>query len=167
MHGALLASSQSQSQSRPSRRISRRTRCSAISGTRATTWICETVSNVTRGASCRPRSATSPASGRSSRCSSSIRPECHPRRYAGFVPAMNLAGYHGLRDMTTFVLVPGAGGAGAYWHRVVELLEAGGHTAAAVDLPGADPKVGIVEYAELVLAAAGGRDDVVLVAQSM
>jgi pimeloyl-ACP methyl ester carboxylesterase len=80
---------------------------------------------------------------------------------------MNLAGYHGLRNMTTFVLVPGAGGAGAYWHRVVALLEAGGHTAAAVDLPGADPDVGIVEYAELVLAAAEGRDDVVLVAQSM
>jgi pimeloyl-ACP methyl ester carboxylesterase len=69
--------------------------------------------------------------------------------------------------MTTFVLVPGAGGAGAYWHRVVELLEADGDTAAALDLPGADPDKGIVEYVALVLAAAGGRDDVVLVAQSM
>jgi pimeloyl-ACP methyl ester carboxylesterase len=69
--------------------------------------------------------------------------------------------------MTTFVLVPGAGGAGWYWHLVAERLEAAGHTAVAVDLPGADPAAGLREYADLVLVAADGRDAVVLVAQSM
>jgi pimeloyl-ACP methyl ester carboxylesterase len=69
--------------------------------------------------------------------------------------------------MTTFVLVPGAGGAGWYWHLVAERLEAAGHTAVAVDLPGADPAAGVREYADLVLAAADGRDAVALVAQSM
>ena len=34
--------------------------------------------------------------------------------------------------MTTFVLVPGAGGQAWYWHRVVERLEAQGHEAVAV-----------------------------------
>ncbi len=29
--------------------------------------------------------------------------------------------------MSTFVLIPGAGGAAWYWHRVVPLLRAAGH----------------------------------------
>jgi len=69
--------------------------------------------------------------------------------------------------MTTFVLVPGAGGVGWYWHLVAERLGAAGHAAVAVDLPGADPAAGLHEYSDLVLAAANGRDAVVLVAQSM
>ena len=67
--------------------------------------------------------------------------------------------------MSTFILIPGAGGAGWYWHRVVPLLEAAGHHAIAVDLPADDPQRGLTDYAELVAAAA--RGPVVLVAQSM
>lgn len=67
----------------------------------------------------------------------------------------------------TFVLVPGAGGAAWYWHRVVPLLRAAGHEAIAVDLPGDDPHAGLPEYARLVAAAADGRPNVELVAQSL
>jgi pimeloyl-ACP methyl ester carboxylesterase len=66
-----------------------------------------------------------------------------------------------------FVLVPGAGGAAWYWHRVVPLLRDAGHDAVAVDLPGDDPRAGLPEYTGLVRAAIDGRPDVVLVAQSL
>jgi pimeloyl-ACP methyl ester carboxylesterase len=69
--------------------------------------------------------------------------------------------------MSTFLLVPGAGGAAWYWHRVAALLHDAGHEAIPVDLPGADPTAGLPEYTDLVAGAAEGRDDVVLVAQSM
>jgi pimeloyl-ACP methyl ester carboxylesterase len=69
--------------------------------------------------------------------------------------------------VSTFVLIPGAGGAGWYWHRVTPLLEAAGHRAIAVDLPAGDPDRGLSEYAEIVADAAGEARDVVLVAQSM
>jgi pimeloyl-ACP methyl ester carboxylesterase len=65
------------------------------------------------------------------------------------------------------VLVPGAGGAAWYWHRVVPLLQRAGHSAVAVDLPGDDESTGLPEYAELVHAAADAHDDVVLVGQSL
>jgi len=42
--------------------------------------------------------------------------------------------------MSTFVLIPGAGGAAWYWHRVLPELRARGHEAFAVDLPGADER---------------------------
>lgn len=69
--------------------------------------------------------------------------------------------------MTTFVLIPGAGGAAWYWSRVTPLLDAAGHEFAAVDLPGSDEAFGLDRYAELVVEAAGKADDVVLVAQSL
>ncbi|MDA0179366.1 alpha/beta hydrolase [Solirubrobacter phytolaccae] len=69
--------------------------------------------------------------------------------------------------MSTFVLIPGAGGAAWYWHRVVPLLTAAGHTAIAVDLPGASPTAGLREYEAFVAVAAAGEARVVLVAQSM
>jgi pimeloyl-ACP methyl ester carboxylesterase len=69
--------------------------------------------------------------------------------------------------VSTFVLIPGAGGAGWYWHRVTPLLEAAGHRAIAVDLPADDPHAGLTAYAEIVAAAAQGARDLVLVAQSM
>jgi pimeloyl-ACP methyl ester carboxylesterase len=69
--------------------------------------------------------------------------------------------------MASFVLIPGAGGARWYWHRVVPLLEDAGHEAIAVDLPGNDASKGLEDYAELVLRAIGPRQDVVLVAQSL
>lgn len=69
--------------------------------------------------------------------------------------------------MTTFVLIPGAGGAAWYWHRVIPLLERAGHEALAVDLPGDDESAGLHAYADLVVSAIGARTGVTLVAQSM
>lgn len=67
-----------------------------------------------------------------------------------------------------FVLVPGAGGDAWYWHRVVEELQARGHTAVAVHLPAADEACGLAEYVAAVLAAARGLSGgIVLVAQSL
>ncbi|WP_285250421.1 alpha/beta hydrolase [Pseudarthrobacter sp. fls2-241-R2A-168] len=68
---------------------------------------------------------------------------------------------------STFVLIPGAGGAAWYWSRVVPLLRRAGHEAVAVDLPGDDESAGLTEYTNLVLEAIGEREDVVLVAQSL
>lgn len=61
------------------------------------------------------------------------------------------------------VLIPGAGGAAWYWHRVLPLLD----EAVAVDLPGDDEAAGLPEYADLAVSAAGDAASVVLVAQSM
>ena len=72
-----------------------------------------------------------------------------------------------LTGMTTFVLVPGAGGVAWYWHRVVPLLRHAGHEAIAVDLPGDDAQAGLPEYTDIVRAAIGDRRDVVLVAMSL
>jgi pimeloyl-ACP methyl ester carboxylesterase len=69
--------------------------------------------------------------------------------------------------MSTFVLIPGAGGVSWYWHRVVPLLAEGGHEGVAVDLPGDDETAGLPEYRDRVLDAIGERGDVVLVAQSL
>jgi hypothetical protein len=74
--------------------------------------------------------------------------------------------------MTTFVLVPGAGGEGRwYWHRVVPLLHAAGHTAVTVDLPADDDRAGWREYADTVVESASrapsAGGDLVVVAQSM
>lgn len=69
--------------------------------------------------------------------------------------------------VSTFVLVPGAGGTASFWYRVVPLLKAQGHEAIAVDLPGADESAGLPEYTELVVRAMTGREDLVVVAQSM
>src|SRR5215813_6587420 len=69
--------------------------------------------------------------------------------------------------MSTFVLIPGAGGAAWFWHRVVPLIEQAGHEAIAVDLPGDDESAGLPQYADLVVDAAGGHDDVVLVGMSL
>lgn len=57
--------------------------------------------------------------------------------------------------MSTYVLIPGAGGAAWYWSRLAPLLRGAGHEAIAVDLPGDDD-----------VAAIGDRGDVV-VAQSL
>jgi pimeloyl-ACP methyl ester carboxylesterase len=69
--------------------------------------------------------------------------------------------------VTTFVLVPGAGGQAWYWHRLVAELEGRGHVAVAVDLPADDESAGLAAYADTVVAAVGARAPVVLVAQSM
>ena len=69
--------------------------------------------------------------------------------------------------MSSFILLPGAGGTAWYWHRVVPLLERAGHEAIAVDLPGNDERAGLDDYAEIAVRAIGGRKDPILVAQSL
>jgi pimeloyl-ACP methyl ester carboxylesterase len=69
--------------------------------------------------------------------------------------------------MTTFLLVPGAGGMAWYWHPVVPRLHDAGHETIALDLPADDPDAGLSAYVELAIAAAEGHDDVIVVAQSM
>ncbi|WP_211221799.1 TIGR03086 family metal-binding protein [Granulicoccus phenolivorans] len=70
--------------------------------------------------------------------------------------------------MTTFVLIPGAGGAGeVYWREVAAELERRGDTAIPVEIAEDDPALGLPEYAAIVDAAIGDRDEVVLVAQSL
>lgn len=69
--------------------------------------------------------------------------------------------------MTTFVLIPGAGGDTWFWHRLVPELERRGHAALPVELPAADDSAGLDAYADTVVAAVGARAPVTLVAQSM
>src|SRR5262245_39410151 len=69
--------------------------------------------------------------------------------------------------MSTFVLIPGAGGVAWYWHRVVPLLEKAGHEAIAVDLPGDDERKGLYAYADIVVDSIGHRTNINLVAQSL
>ncbi len=69
--------------------------------------------------------------------------------------------------MTTYVLIPGAGGMAWYWSQVAPRLERAGHAAIAVDLPGDDEAAGLPEYADLVIEAIDDRTDVALVAQSL
>ncbi|KAA1399383.1 alpha/beta fold hydrolase [Aeromicrobium ginsengisoli] len=67
----------------------------------------------------------------------------------------------------TYVLVPGAGGVAAYWALVRRELDGRGLPSIAVDLPGDDPVKGLPAYVDLIVEAAAGIDDVVLVAQSI
>jgi pimeloyl-ACP methyl ester carboxylesterase len=64
----------------------------------------------------------------------------------------------------TYVLVPGAGGDAWHWHLVAPLLDS---EAIAVELPTGDPDAGLQDYADAITAAAGDRERVTLVAQSM
>jgi pimeloyl-ACP methyl ester carboxylesterase len=79
---------------------------------------------------------------------------------------MRTAGGGGLEGMTSFVLVPGAGGRGWYWHRVVAELTRRGCAAVAVDLPAADDSAGLAAYTDAVVAALPA-EPAVLVAHSM
>lgn len=69
--------------------------------------------------------------------------------------------------MTTYVLIPGAGGAAWYWHLLEAELRERGHEAVAVDLPADDDSAGLSEYVDAVVGAIGDRTDLILVAQSM
>jgi len=53
--------------------------------------------------------------------------------------------------MTTFVLIPGAGGQAWYWHRVVPRLRFRGHDAVAVDLPSGDEEARLDDYVRTVV----------------
>ena len=69
----------------------------------------------------------------------------------------------------TFVLIPGAGGSTWYWHLVAPKLQERGHEAVPVELPAADDRAGLPQYAAAVVRAIGNRDPrrVTLVAQSL
>jgi pimeloyl-ACP methyl ester carboxylesterase len=70
-------------------------------------------------------------------------------------------------DMATFVCIHGAGGRGSYWRFVETELNRAGHQVVAINLP-CDQEVGLAAYAGAVVdAIPPGRQDVVLVAQSL
>jgi len=69
--------------------------------------------------------------------------------------------------MTTFVLIPGAGGNASYWSRLVPELERRGHAAVPVDIPQDDPSLGLADWAACAEAVIPERGKTVLVAQSL
>jgi pimeloyl-ACP methyl ester carboxylesterase len=69
--------------------------------------------------------------------------------------------------MSTYVLIPGGGGDPWEWHQLVPQLEARGHLAVPVRLPAEDAGAGWSEYADAVVDAVRGRDEVVVVAESL
>jgi len=69
--------------------------------------------------------------------------------------------------VSTFLLIPGAGGQAWFWHRLVPELAARGHEAVAVELPSGDDAAGFAEYADVAVAAAIPGADLVVVGRSM
>jgi pimeloyl-ACP methyl ester carboxylesterase len=69
--------------------------------------------------------------------------------------------------VSIYVLIPGAGSDAWYWHLVEPRLRARDHEVVAVDVPCDDDTAGFEEYADVVVAAVGDREDVVVVAQSL
>jgi pimeloyl-ACP methyl ester carboxylesterase len=72
--------------------------------------------------------------------------------------------------MATYVLIHGAGSDGWYWHLLTPLLRERGHDVVAPDLPCEDDAADLTTYADVVVDAVGaraGRDDLIVVAQSM
>jgi pimeloyl-ACP methyl ester carboxylesterase len=68
--------------------------------------------------------------------------------------------------VSTFVLIPGAGDVGWYWHLVEAELRGRGHDVVAPDLPCDDDGAGLQEYTDTVIEAVDDRQDLVVVAQS-
>jgi pimeloyl-ACP methyl ester carboxylesterase len=74
--------------------------------------------------------------------------------------------------VSTFALIPGAGGSAWYWHRVAPFLIGAGADVVAVDLPASDDAADLNTYADVVCAAvrgatAGAGGPLVVVGQSM
>lgn len=69
--------------------------------------------------------------------------------------------------MTTFVLIPGAGGQASFWDRLVPELQARGHAAIAVELPAGDDSAGLAAYADAVVRSVDIPGPVTVVAQSL
>jgi len=69
--------------------------------------------------------------------------------------------------MVTFGLVHGSQHGGWCWDRLTPELERRGHRVVAPDLPCDDPEVGVSGYADVVVDALVGHDDVVLVGHSL
>lgn len=69
--------------------------------------------------------------------------------------------------MATYVIVHGAGDAGANWDLVAEELRELDHEVVAPDLPADDESAGLSEYTDVVVAAIGDRTDLVVVGHSL
>ena len=69
--------------------------------------------------------------------------------------------------MTTFGLVHGAWHGAWCWELLEPELRSRGHGSVAVDLPSEDPAAGSARYAELIVDALAGQDDVVVVGHSL
>jgi pimeloyl-ACP methyl ester carboxylesterase len=70
--------------------------------------------------------------------------------------------------MTTYVLIPGAGGESHYWSLVAARLRALGDAAISPDLPADDPTAHLSDYADVVVAACNGDGEgAVVVGQSL
>jgi len=68
--------------------------------------------------------------------------------------------------MGTFVLIHGGGDVGWHWHLVRSALGSRGHDSVAPDLPCDDPSATLVDYANAVVEAVGGRRNLVVVGHS-
>ena len=68
--------------------------------------------------------------------------------------------------MTTYALIHGGGDGGWYWHLVEAELRSRGHQTVAPDLPADSAGATLLDYADVVVAAIGDADDVVVVGQS-
>src|SRR6202012_3413024 len=68
--------------------------------------------------------------------------------------------------MTAFVLVHGAWHGSWCWDLLIPQLRQLGHETVAADLPIGDPAASFDDYADLVVEAAEGHDDIVVVGHS-
>ena len=68
--------------------------------------------------------------------------------------------------MATFALIHGGGDVGWYWHLVGDELRRRGHDVVAPDLPCDDATADLLDYADAVVDAIGGRRDLIVVGQS-
>ncbi|MFB4278804.1 MULTISPECIES: alpha/beta fold hydrolase [unclassified Nonomuraea] len=68
--------------------------------------------------------------------------------------------------MATFALIHGGGGSAWDWHLLEPELRGRGHDVVAVDLPVEDENAGLLDHADTVVEAVGGRRDLVVVAHS-
>ncbi|MFI7126925.1 alpha/beta fold hydrolase [Nonomuraea sp. NPDC050153] len=68
--------------------------------------------------------------------------------------------------MATFALIHGGGGSAWDWHLLEPELRDRGHDVVAVSLPVEDESAGLLDLADAVVEAAGGRGDLVVVAHS-
>jgi pimeloyl-ACP methyl ester carboxylesterase len=70
--------------------------------------------------------------------------------------------------MTTYVLIPGAGGESSYWSLVAERLRASGDAVISPDLPADDPAAHLHDYVDVVVSAVnGGGGGAIVVGQSL
>lgn len=72
------------------------------------------------------------------------------------------------RQVSTYLLLHGAGSSAWYWHLVTPELQQRGHEVVAVDLPCDDDSAGLAEYADAAIRAVGNPTELtVVVAQSL